>query len=524
LQVDQVELQLLQGRTQVLTDEQNFYNSLDQFKLQLGLPTDLPIELDDAIVRPIVQQFQRFDQAIRAFEAAQDDAAKLDDPKLAPQLRKLLLRLFTTSAIVRGTKFSTEFPARWAAREKMSNQDLEKLLSQLSEERRERLGRKAELEKAEKPLSPEDLRRLEELDFEINLILFEQALRVYEGQPWKTETDPARQERLQTGLFRTVANGFNVLLGAARNERIVQIRQLWPELPRVCVGGVDLLQVDMDRAQTVVAQAALINRFDLMNDRAQLVDAWRQVAVAANALLGVFNVQYHMDSSTPPTVARPLDFSASRTRHQLILELDPPLVRYSERNNYRSALISYQRQRRALMAEEDFALQTVRLEIRQLRLLAEDYKIQKRAVELAYFQVENSLDTFRQPPLPGSATAGGNQAANAASLTQQLLSAQQRLPTTLNAMLTFWVNFLTFRMQLYSDMELMPLDFRGVWTDDIAACQCGPAESDRPADRATSEPGDQRPVPERPDGGRPEQPPGPQPVAHTPYATFGDRR
>src|SRR5262249_44598585 len=149
---------------------------------------------------------------------------------------------------------------------------------------------------------------------------------------------------------------------------------------------------------TIAGQAALANRWDLMNQRAQLVDSWRQIAVAANALLGTVDVLYHYDTFTPPGQAQPLHFGGSRFHHQLSLNMDLPLVRILERNNYRSSLISFQRQRRALMAQEDFVLDAVRSGIRQLRVLAGNYKIQQRTVELAYPQVENSLDTFRAPP------------------------------------------------------------------------------------------------------------------------------
>src|SRR5262249_10524127 len=202
------------------------------------------------------------------------------------------------------------------------------------------------------------------------------------------------------------------------------LRTSWPALPRLCVQGTDLLKADVDEAQAVAAQYALINRFDLMNVRAQLVDAWRQLAVFANALLGTFNVQYHLDSTTPAGRGLPFAFAGSRTTNQLIMNFELPLVRITERNNYRATLIAFQRQRRALQEAEDLVVQGIRGEIRQLRVLAENYKIQQRQVELAYLTVESSLDTFQAPPSPGVAS----NAAQAASLTQQLLNAQARLP------------------------------------------------------------------------------------------------
>src|SRR5262249_45425026 len=111
----------------------------------------------------------------------------------------------------------------------------------------------------------------------------------------------------------------------------------------------------------------------------------------------------------------------------------------------------------------------VRGELRQLRLLAENYKIQQRQVELAYLTVESSLDQFYQPPAPTPANAPvQDTGARAASLTQQLLNAQRSLPVSQDQLLTVWINYMNSRMQLYRDMELLPLDARGVWIDDVA--------------------------------------------------------
>src|SRR5262249_25310629 len=161
-----------------------------------------------------------------------------------------------------------------------------------------------------------------------------------------------------------------------------------------------------------------------MNVRAQVVDAWRQLAVFANALLGVFNIQYHMDSSTPAALAQPLAFSASRTRHELLLNTELPLVRMTAQNNYRASLINYQRSRRILMRAEDQVAFDTRSEVRQLRQQEENYRIQQRQVELGYLVVENSLDTFQAPPAPLPAGAQApDVATRAATLANQLITA-----------------------------------------------------------------------------------------------------
>src|SRR5262249_48060639 len=231
------------------------------------------------------------------------------------------------------------------------------------------------------------------------------------------------------------------------------------KLPSLCVEGRELLEGDVDEAYDVASRSALINRLDLMNVRAEIVDAWRQIAIFANALLGTFNVEYNLSTSTPATVNKPITFGGSRNKHTLTLNTELPLVRVNERNNYRAALIAYQRERRTLMEAEDLVLQVVRGDLRQLRLLADNYKIQQRQVELASLTVEGALEALIAPPpvppsvIPGAgaaggattggattggaaggaggggAAAGGAAGGAAAALTNQLLQAQASLAT-----------------------------------------------------------------------------------------------
>jgi len=217
-----------------------------------------------------------------------------------------------------------------------------------------------------------------------------------------------------------------------------------------------------------------VNRLDLMNTRARVVDAWRQLAVYANALLGTFTVQYNLSASSPAGTAQPLNVGGSATTNQLILNASPPLTRIEQRNNYRAAQIAYQRQRRQLQQAEDLAVQAVNIELTNLRQYAEQYKIQQRQLELAYLTIDSSLESLQAPvapatPFPGLAKSAAD---GPAALTQQLLAAQRSLPAAQNALLMVWINYLDQRLALYRDLELMPLDARGVWIDKIKECEC----------------------------------------------------
>src|SRR5205807_8422095 len=108
---------------------------------------------------------------------------------------------------------------------------------------------------------------------------------------------------------------------------------------------------------------------------------------------------------------------------------------------------------------EDQVMFDTRSEIRLLRQQEELYRIQQRQVELAYMTVENSLDTFRQPPaVVPAGQPGADIATRAAALTTQLIQAQTSLFQAQQQMNTIWITYLNTRLQLYRDLELMPLD------------------------------------------------------------------
>ena len=473
LQVDQFEQQVLGARTNLLTDQLQYLQSLDQFKLQLGLPTPMKIELDDTPFRPLNQQFQRYEDLFKEFDAASNEPLRFGAEDQVASARKELRRIFTSSAIVRGTNFRTQVETSWSVWEKLTPEQVRKQLAAHREERRRLLDKQADLETKGQELSSAEQQRLRKLNFEIDLGEFETILREYEGRPWANLIDPTLRRRQQQLNYRYVVSAFILVLAEARNERVIQLRQTWPDLARLCVNGVDLLKADLGQAETTVVQTAILNRLDLMNVRAQTVDAWRQLAIFANALLAPLNVQYHLSTTTPAGLAQPLNFNAKRTQQQLSLNTELPLVRIDQRNAYRASLINYQRARRILQRAEDGVAYDTRNEIRLLRQQEENYRIQERQVELAYMTVENSLDTFQAPPAPVPAgQIAPDVQTRAAALTTQLINAQTSLYRAQFAMTTIWITYLNTRLQLYRDMELMPLDYRGVWIDDIATREC----------------------------------------------------
>jgi hypothetical protein len=513
LQVGQVEQQILRSQSNLLAQRQNLQFGLDQFKLQLGLPTRLGLELDDGPTKPVRNMLAEFTRARTDFESLRDDIDRfrnnyrvglmhLAGPLVVPVPLEVPLRAKIESSVFdsrmtrSAPQFRAKIPGRWDRWRQMTTEALRAELKRLADEYRTLDVKEAAAEAKNEKLPPADKARLEALGPDIALGQLELSLRAYEAFPQQKDRTP----RGEAVLYEDAVNNFMRVMNEARQERRTVIRGTWPALPPVAVDGIDMLRDDQDRAQTAASQVALGNRLELMTARAQVVDAWRQVAVTANSLLGVANVGYNFTTPSTPNANEPFALGGTRSTHQLILTGELPLVRRAERNAYRSALIGYQRARRNLQATEDFILTDVRNDLRTLRVLAENYRIQKRAVEVAYDQVENSLDVLQSPPEGGGALRpagqGAANAGNAAALTNQLLSAQTSLVTAQNALYQVWISYQIARMTFFRDIERLPLDLRGVWIDEY--CPSPPLEERQlPPPHLVAEPGPVAAEPER---------------------------
>lgn len=223
-----------------------------------------------------------------------------------------------------------------------------------------------------------------------------------------------------------------------------QVRTFTIELPEVTL--------TVDQAIAV----ALANRLDLMNTRAQVADAWRNVEVAANQLRAGVNLVYRGSLATDPSFSQALRFDASNGVHQFGVQFDAPLVRRAQRNAYRAAWINFQQARRAYMLNEDTIKQQIRLDLRQLELARRQFDIGRQQLVTAVHQVEENEYNLR---------FGGADQGNA-SVTLLLLQSLQSLLSAKNGLIVNWVSHEIARINLYADMDLMDLDARGVWINE----------------------------------------------------------
>ena len=205
LQVMQVESQLLGSRTQLLGSTnantggggsgaggvRGYLDNLDNFKLQLGVPLTVGLDLDNSPLRPVYQQLNRFEQVYAQVRQVEEEARRFDPAEPVNRFRDRWRQILTESPLVRGTEFSKNIGPMLGQFEGLSNDALLKRYAEILEERRKLFDQRADRQVKGQPEPPEATRRIEELNDLIDLVTFEQAVRAYLSQQWLKEPTPA---------------------------------------------------------------------------------------------------------------------------------------------------------------------------------------------------------------------------------------------------------------------------------------------------------------------------------------------
>jgi hypothetical protein len=198
-----------------------------------------------------------------------------------------------------------------------------------------------------------------------------------------------------------------------------------------------------------------------MNGRAALVDRWRAIQLAANALRSDLTITGSGDVRTARN--NPVDFRAATSNLRLGLEFDAPLTRLLERNGYRETLIEYQRSRRDLIQSHDALQKGLRALLRTLTQRRLQLEIQRRSVSIALRRVEQTQLSLLSPPPP--VVPGARPQINPTTAIN-LLGAQSSLQSSQNGFLAAWLNYYAARLRLYRELGVMQLDPSGRWIEN----------------------------------------------------------
>lgn len=228
--------------------------------------------------------------------------------------------------------------------------------------------------------------------------------------------------------------------GAASDAPII------PQPPAPAEAG----QFELQPAQA--CRLALDRRNDLKIARAQVVDAQRQVVVAANALLPELTFFGSAATGTSRTIAalqpdsnHRLDFNQGV--FEGILTLDPAWERTAEAIAYRDSYISLERAVRAVQELEDEIKLQVRNNLRDLVQARASLKVQTLAARLAQRRVRGAELELQ---------AGRAQMRDLLEANDALLSAQ-------NALTSAMIDYRLAELSLQRDLGLLIIDEQGLW-------------------------------------------------------------
>jgi outer membrane protein TolC len=436
LQVDQARQALFNAQSRLLQERARQESELDNFKMQLGLPPDLDLKLDDPVldrfdlVRPAVTRIQ--DQIGNILNAVRAPENVGDSSVLAENLSKLL-------GIEESTSVELEF---LSAKLKAFEETLPIRKAQLKG-----LHSRPELQVA--GLDPQLFSGEHLIDSQERLSRNHARLQEAFTKTWlglrelknslaAKEKNATRQDFLK---LTTTLSG--LLLELSLDQAASQLE------------SVTMVNVDLPAGGAL--EIARENRMDWMNKRADLHDAWRRTGLYRNALKSSLDLVVAGDFDAEDD--KPLRFQRNRGTFRGGIRLDTPMTRHLERNAYREALIRFNRARREYVEYEDGVKLELRDTLRTIRLEQLNFELKRAAVRVAIAQVDLARLRLNQPPQPGKVGQFG------ATTARDLVSALSDLLEAQNEFLDGWVGYEILRMMLDFQLGTMRVDDSNLWVD-----------------------------------------------------------
>jgi hypothetical protein len=436
LQVDQARLALFNSQSSLLSAKAAFKTRLDTYKVDLGLPPDVPVVVSDPLLARFSVSdpgFTSIDRRLNVIQNKIRDKATVKDSKdlslvlselaaLDGSLRSLLDRSRLDMELLK-----KEVPARKLHLENLARSETASELgiepSVLSSDALE--GR-IQLYARRTDQNAEELQRL-----------LTRIQKFPETEAFQ-EYDAGRAE-----IMDLAADFSGLLLAVSLNQTATRLETA--SLPAVKITEKEALDIARE------------HRLDWMNARARLVDSWRKIGYYANALQSVLDFTAAGGIGTLSNNAAKFDGRTGYLRAGL--RFDTPLARLAERNTYREALIDYQQARRDYMLFEDKVSQSLRNTLRLIDLSQLNFELRRAAVQVAISQVDLARLRLEEPPRPGVvAQIGATTARDLVTALSDLLDAQ-------NDFLSMRVGYETLRLVLDFESGTMQLDEEGMWND-----------------------------------------------------------
>lgn len=210
-------------------------------------------------------------------------------------------------------------------------------------------------------------------------------------------------------------------------------------------GGLVPIEIEMDDAM----MTALVQRFDLMNQRGFLADDWRLVKYAADDLKSILNLNASQRIRTRSNQNKPFEFSFDDSTTTAGVSLDLPFNRRAQRNSFRTSIFDYQQTLRGVMQLEDGIKLNVRRDLRTLKLDRQQYANDVAGAALASVRVKGTEAEVRL----GQATS------------RDFLESQQAYVQAISGVASDHINYIVGRLQLFLDLESLKVGDNGFWDE-----------------------------------------------------------
>ncbi len=489
LQVAQAQQALFNAESQLLNAKYDYESTLDTYKVNLGLPPQLDLTIEDQMIDPLrlldqeilqlhgclkdlLRNMGRTTETLLEREENVRDAGgvaknKLEwTPEVADSLASILAHVKQTESF-RNRLLDTLLPLT-----EDDTKRFEKALPQRVEQIK-RLHEKIIVRSRRTNLTEEEL--CEQTALEIDPAVFDPAeleslpKLLKEQKQQLSERFRAMQQPL-AGLIWDLEDliGKGPTLDGVEIADRIRARVIFvaPKLvtdlasdtlnlmllqARARVHSVVLIPIDLDPVTAL--DIARVNRLDWMNARAAVVDGWRLIQFNADQLQGTLDVVFSGDIANVGD--NPLALSSATGRLRVGLQWDSPITRLAERNTYRQSLIEYQQSKRSYVQFVDQVARGLRVTLRTAEANQINFEARRHAVLSAVEQI--IINDAIQTETP-SDTSGATAARDSVSALSDLLNAQ-------NDFLSVWVNYEVLRRVLDFDLGTMQLDNQGLWLD-----------------------------------------------------------
>jgi outer membrane protein TolC len=287
------------------------------------------------------------------------------------------------------------------------------------------------------------------------------------------DVDQARQAELTAkdnyvnavASYRNSLDQFKIKLGLPLGEKLALDDKELDELEQT-----GLVPAPMD--PVAAYRVATEKQLEILNAIDKFEDSKRKVRVAANQLQADLKIVAGADlSSQPPTDYS--HFDPDKVRADVGLQLNLPIDRLPERNNYRASLVTFESELRTFTLTLDTLKDSIDRGQRTLDQRRQNYDIQKNALELANRRVDSTTLLLE---------AGRAEV-------RDLVDAQDAQISAQNAVTAALVDYQLTRLQLMLDIGALDTDVPKFWLKDhlLAFLPSRPAASDNPPQSKSGE-------------------------------------